>query len=172
MSLRIPQRPFGDSKGPFVTMLRSEQVEKETCLQRTKELESLVEATEKKWLNVQEDSHHKVQKMEEDIKVLIVKANKLQELALMSDSDKARRREEERKVQKKQEKTQKVQREMELKEREKQEKIEKDRREKELKEEKKQEKIARKILEEKLRASMRREKLSLPSKFLLYLLIG
>ncbi|CAB1432683.1 unnamed protein product [Pleuronectes platessa] len=91
--------------------LRSEKVEKETCLRRTKELESLVEATKKKWLNVQEDSQQKVQKMEEDIKSLIVKSIKLQELALMSDSDKARRSEENR------------QREMKLlKDREKQEK--------------------------------------------------
>ena len=101
--------------------LRSEKVEKETCLRRTKELESLVEATEKKWLNVQEDSQQKAQKMEEDIKSLIVKSIKLQELALMSDSDKARRSEENRQIQKKQ-KTERVQREMKLKEGEKQEK--------------------------------------------------
>ncbi|CAB1420794.1 unnamed protein product [Pleuronectes platessa] len=119
--------------------LRSEQVEKETCLQRTKELESLVEATEKKWLNVQEDSQHKVQKMEEDIKFLIVKSIKLQELALMSDSDKARRSEEARQIQKKQ-KIEKVQREMKLKERDKQEK-------------KKQQKIAKELIEK-----MRRRK--------------
>ncbi|XP_053295623.1 golgin subfamily A member 6-like protein 24 [Pleuronectes platessa] len=124
--------------------LRSEQVEKETCLQRTKELESLVETTEKKWLNMQEDSPQKVQKMEEDIKLLIVKSIKLQELALMSDSDKARKSEEERKVQKKQEKTEKVQREMKLKEREKQEK-------------KKQQRIAKELIEKlRGRKSMRR----------------
>ncbi|CAB1460015.1 unnamed protein product [Pleuronectes platessa] len=121
--------------------LRSEQVEKETCLQRTKELESLVEATEKKWLKVQEDSEHKVQKMEEDIKFLIVKSIKLQELALMSDRDKARRSEEERIAQKKQEKTEKSQREMKQKERDKQEK-------------KKQQKIAKELIE-KLRGRRR-----------------
>ncbi|XP_062254502.1 golgin subfamily A member 6-like protein 25 [Platichthys flesus] len=105
--------------------LRSEQVEKETCLQRTKELESLVETTVKP---------PNVQKMEEDIKFLIVKSIKLQELALMSDSDKAKRREEERKVQKKQEKIEKDKREMELKDKKHQEK-------------KKQQKIAKELIE-------------------------
>ncbi|CAB1447880.1 unnamed protein product [Pleuronectes platessa] len=54
---------------------------------------------EKKLLNVQEDSQHKVQKMEEDLKFLMVKTIKLQELALMSGSDKARRSEDEGKAQ-------------------------------------------------------------------------
>ncbi|XP_047196550.1 stress response protein NST1-like [Hippoglossus stenolepis] len=158
--------------------LRREQVEQETCLQQIKELKSVVKATEKKWLNLQEDVHRNVElmekltamptqihqsdtdwdvrvnnlvkatektllklqedsqikseKMDEDIKFLIVKSIKLQELALMSDSDKARRRRDERKAQKEEEKRLKK----ELKEKKEQEKREIKQREKEAKKEK------------------------------------
>ncbi|CAB1445212.1 unnamed protein product [Pleuronectes platessa] len=153
--------------------VRSEQAMKETYLQIIKELKSLVEATKKKLLDVQEDSQHRVQKMEEDIKFLIKKTIKLQELALMSDSDKARRSENERKAQKeeekrvkkelkekkKQEKIKKEQIEKEMKEKnKKQEKTEKEQREKEIKEKKKQGKIEKEQREMDLKEKKKQEK--------------
>ncbi|CAB1420228.1 unnamed protein product [Pleuronectes platessa] len=86
MQTQMLQRTEGDAKVNFLKgLLRSEQAEKETCLQTSKELEARVEAMEMKvkdlenplrrepvegmeeeWLCVQEDSNTTGQKMEEE----------------------------------------------------------------------------------------------------------
>ncbi|XP_069366696.1 calponin homology domain-containing protein DDB_G0272472-like [Paralichthys olivaceus] len=88
--------------------LSCEQVEKEAGLIKIKELERLVSDTEQMW----------AAKYEADIKMLILKQIKLQELALMSDKDKATKVKEQKKAKKEAEKRQKK----ELKEKKKQEK--------------------------------------------------
>ncbi|XP_069366707.1 flagellar attachment zone protein 1-like [Paralichthys olivaceus] len=88
--------------------LSCEQVEKEAGLVKIKELERLVSDTEQMW----------AAKHEADIKMLILKQIKLQELALMSDKDKATKVKEQKKAKKEAEKRRKK----ELKEKKKQEK--------------------------------------------------
>ncbi|XP_069366940.1 DNA ligase 1-like [Paralichthys olivaceus] len=88
--------------------LSCEQVEKEAGLVKIKELERLVSDTEQMW----------AAKYEADIKMLILKQIKLQELALMSDKDKATKVKEQKKAKKEAEKRRKK----ELKEKKKQEK--------------------------------------------------
>ncbi|XP_069366709.1 flagellar attachment zone protein 1-like [Paralichthys olivaceus] len=88
--------------------LSCEQVEKEAGLIKIKALERLVSDTEQMW----------AAKYEADIKMLILKQIKLQELALMSDKDKATKVKEQKKAKKEAEKSLKK----ELKEKKKQEK--------------------------------------------------
>ncbi|XP_069373301.1 flagellar attachment zone protein 1-like isoform X1 [Paralichthys olivaceus] len=88
--------------------LSCEQAEKEAGFLKIKELEKLVSDTEQMW----------AAKHEADIKMLILKQIKLQELALMTDKDKAKREKEQKKAKKEAEKRLKK----ELKEKRKQEK--------------------------------------------------
>ncbi|XP_069392056.1 calponin homology domain-containing protein DDB_G0272472-like [Paralichthys olivaceus] len=103
--------------------LSSEQAEKEAGFTKIKELEKLVSNTEQMW----------AAKHEADIKLLILKQIKLQELALMTDKDKARIQKEQKKAKKEAEKRQKK----ELQEKKKQEQRDKLDREKEEKRQKK-----------------------------------
>ncbi|XP_069384662.1 trichohyalin-like [Paralichthys olivaceus] len=102
--------------------LSSEQAEKEAGFRKIKELEKLVSNTEQMW----------AAKHEADIKLLILKQIKLQELALMTDKDKAKIQKEQKKA-KKEEKRQKK----ELQEKNKQEQRDKLDREKEEKRQRK-----------------------------------
>ncbi|XP_069385011.1 uncharacterized protein [Paralichthys olivaceus] len=70
--------------------LSSEQAEKEAGFRKIKELEKLVSNTEQMW----------AAKHEADIKLLILKQIKLQELALMTDKDKAKIQKEQKKAKK------------------------------------------------------------------------
>ncbi|XP_069382434.1 flagellar attachment zone protein 1-like [Paralichthys olivaceus] len=88
--------------------LSCEQMEKEAGFTKIKELEKLVSDTEQMW----------AAKYEADIKMLILKQIKLQELALMTDKDKAKKEKEQKKAKKEAEKSLKK----ELKEKKKQEK--------------------------------------------------
>ncbi|XP_069386654.1 uncharacterized protein [Paralichthys olivaceus] len=88
--------------------LSCEQAEKEAGFIKIKELEKLVIDTEQMW----------AAKHEADIKMLILKQIKLQELALMTDKDKAKIEKEQKKAKKEAEKRLKK----ELKEKKKQEK--------------------------------------------------
>ncbi|XP_069378851.1 calponin homology domain-containing protein DDB_G0272472-like [Paralichthys olivaceus] len=88
--------------------LSCEQAEKEAGFIKIKELEKLVRDTEQMW----------AAKHEADIKMLILKQIKLQELALMTDKDKAKIVKEQKKAKKEAEKRHKK----ELKEKKKQEK--------------------------------------------------
>ncbi|XP_069384689.1 myosin heavy chain, cardiac muscle isoform-like [Paralichthys olivaceus] len=103
--------------------LSSEQAEKEAGFTKIKELEKLVSNTEQMW----------AAKHEADIKLLILKQIKLQELALMTDKDKARIQEEQKKAKKEAEKRQKK----ELQEKKRQEQRDKLDREKEEKRQRK-----------------------------------
>ncbi|XP_069392054.1 calponin homology domain-containing protein DDB_G0272472-like [Paralichthys olivaceus] len=103
--------------------LSSEQAEKEDGFTKIKELEKLVSNTEQMW----------AAKHEADIKLLILKQIKLQELALMTDKDKARIQKEQKKAKKEAQKRQKK----ELQEKKKQEQRDKLDREKEERRQKK-----------------------------------
>ncbi|XP_069385012.1 uncharacterized protein [Paralichthys olivaceus] len=103
--------------------LSSQQAEKEAGFTKIKELEKLVSNTEQMW----------AAKHEADIKLLILKQIKLQELALMTDKDKARIQEEQKKAKKEAEKRQKK----ELQEKKRQEQRDKLDREKEEKRQRK-----------------------------------
>ncbi|AWP00271.1 Hypothetical protein SMAX5B_004245 [Scophthalmus maximus] len=84
--------------------------QQETNSEREAELQQKIRDGAERWLTMQQDSERRVSRMEEDICLLILQNKELQELVVMSNKDKAKRKKVEKKAKKEEEKRQKRER--------------------------------------------------------------